>query len=222
MRTGVLVCDPGDRPEFKDQYTYYIRYQTFKPQVVYLADVPPVALPDLNGRMRYGLDQLKDKCDIIVIMENDDWYSRRYLDQVVKGWLRAGEPEIFGYSVSRYYHLRTRMFARISHPGRSSLFTTAIKASAVNKIKWPATEEPFLDVRLWQQLKGVAVEPATVEAIGMKHGLGHIISSGHEAQFHRYKAGGESDESLKWLAAHVGDEFAFYKSLSEKLRLGEV
>lgn len=220
LRLGVIVCDPGDRPEFKEQYEYLIRYQTRKAHIVHVEDEPKKDkdVCDLVPRMRSGCEFLKDKCDLIVIVENDDYYSRNYFERVAVMWERFGRCDIIGFSQTIYYHLLPRSYMVLKHEGRSSLFSTCIAASAVDKIKWPRDEEPFLDLKLWRQLKGVAVEPAVIECIGIKHGLGKTVSMGQKPE--RYtETRSVKDENLEWLKGKTLSSFSFYEKLSDSLRV---
>jgi hypothetical protein len=222
LRLGVFVCDPGDRPEFKEQYEYLIRYQTRKAHQVcivgHLKENPDKV--DIVERLRMGCGSLKNDCDLILIVENDDFYSRHYFERMAVVWERFGRPDIIGFSKTIYYHLLTRSFMTLDHPGRSSLFCTAIAASAVGKIKWPRDDEPFVDLKLWRQLKGVAVDPAVIECVGIKHGLGKTVSMGQKAE--RYTPNRVTqDESMEWLKARTLSSFGFYKTLSENLRARE-
>jgi hypothetical protein len=219
LRLGVIVCDPGDRPEFKEQYDYLIRYQTRKAHVVYIVADPksdPNAV-DIVPRLRAGCEFLKNLCDLIVVIENDDFYSRNYFERMATLWERHGRPDLIGFSQTIYYHLLPRAYMILNHPGRASLFSTCIAARAVDKIGWPREDEKFVDLKLWRQLKGVAAEPANVDCIGIKHGLGKTVSMGQKAE--RYTEGKSVlDSDLEWLKMKTMSAFGFYKGLSEKLR----
>ncbi len=219
MKIGVLVCDPGDRPEFTEQYRHLIRYQTRKAYATYFVDEPRKDdRVDLVTRMRRGGEALKNSCDLIVIVENDDFYSRNYFERMAVLWERYDRPPLIGFSETIYYHLITRKFVTIKHPHRASLFTTCIAAASVDSIVWPAENEVFVDLRLWEQFNGVAIPPAVIEAIGIKHGQGRIVSQGQKKDFHRYGKEGIADENMDWLRARTGSQFDFYFRMSERLR----
>lgn len=216
MKIGVLVCDPGDRPLFVPQYQRYIRNQSRKADQVCIIDHAPVKKPDLVERMREGVSALASAVDLIVIMENDDWYSYRYIDQVAKQWERYGRPDLIGQSTTIYYHLAARKCVKINHPGRASLFQTAISSKCAKRIKWPADDVIHLDMHLWATMDGVAVEWPTIESIGIKHGLGQIVSKGHDPDFRRY-ADGTPDPELAFLKKHTGVDFPFYEAVEKIL-----
>jgi len=221
VKLGVLVCDPGDRPEFVEQYKHLIRYQTRKAHTKFFVDEPKQRdCIDLVERMRKGCEYLKKVCDLTVIVENDDFYARYYFERMATLWERHGRPDLIGFSETFYYHLVTRNFVKISHPNRASLFSTCIASAAVDRIDWPKEDEAFVDLRLWTQksLKGVAVPMAVIEAIGIKHGVGKLVSMGQRKDFHRYETDGVRDENLEWLKLHTGSQFSFYRNLSDSLK----
>jgi hypothetical protein len=219
VRLGVLICDPGDRPEFAEQWPHLVRYQTRKAQVVQIQGHKKEKDIDLVERMRDGCNFLKKECDLIVVVENDDFYTRNYFEKMAVLWERYDRPDLLGFSKTIYYHLALQSYVEIQHPGRASLFATCISASAVDKIKWPSEDEVFLDIKLWSQrdLKKVCLEPSVVECIGIKHGLGKIVSQGHRKDFAHYENHGKHDKGMAWLKSHMGQEFQFYERLSKKL-----
>ena len=157
-------------------------------------------------RMRTGVERLAESVDLIVIMENDDWYNYRYIDQVAKHWERHGRPDLIGQNKTIYYHLGAKKYTKIDHPGRASLFQTAIASKCVKRIRWPEEHVTSVDMHLWATLDGVATEWPTIESIGMKHGLGQIVSKGHDVLFRRYESAIQ-DPDMEFLKKYTRVDF---------------
>jgi hypothetical protein len=107
----------------------------------------------LTWRYKLGFERLKNKCDLIVIFEDDDWYSKDYVKSIID---RVGNNEIVGSNQTYYYHIMHGKLWQMKHPGRASMFSTAIKTDALDKIDFPDDNFVYLDMWLWKQLKGLA------------------------------------------------------------------
>jgi len=217
MRIGAVIPTRGDRPEFIDKCKTMQAYQTMKIDVVEFIDFIPVSdKKDITKRYRIGLEKIKNSCDVVFLWEDDDYYSPDYIELMVKGWLGCGEPSLFGYSVTVYYHLKSKRYSVIKHPGRASAMNTMIKTTDIDKIKWPPDDGPFLDIRLWKCLNGVTqpCEPEHLPCIGIKHGIGVSGGIGHKENWGGYTV---NDADMSMLSRATQDMFLFYKELSDKL-----
>ena len=78
MVVGVIIPDRGDRPQFLKHLFFMLDRQTVKPDFIELVNYKAISkAPDLTPRIRFGFDSLKKKgCDVVLIMENDDFYPR--------------------------------------------------------------------------------------------------------------------------------------------------
>lgn len=209
MKVGVIIPDRRDRPELLDHCIKMIKTQTRKADIVNVINfVPTSNVPDLTKRVRLGFEWAKENgCDCVLIMENDDYYSENYIESMVKGWIENDKPEIFGTDYTYYYHIFKRKFNKLVHPNRASLMNTLISCDAL--IKFPNDSEVYLDMVLWEQLKGKTFTPKEPIAIGIKHGIGLCGGNGHDKMVYK-----NEDFSLDFLNRHVDEEsFYFYLSL---------
>lgn len=209
MVVGVLIPDRNDRPDFLNHCLSMIRKQTLKADHIQLVNYPARTKDfDLTQRVRFGIEVLKEAgCDCILIMENDDWYSERYIEIMVKAWENENKPDIFGTEYTYYYHLHKRAYNLLEHKGRASLMNTLISSSAV--INFPPDNEVYLDLVIWKELKGKTFKPVQPIALGIKHGVGLCGGNGHNSM--KYK---NEDLNLSFLKSFVDiDSFNFYKNI---------
>jgi hypothetical protein len=208
MAVGVIIPDRGDRPQFLKHLFFMLDRQTVKPDFIELVNYKATSkAPDLTPRIRFGFDSLKKKgCDVVLIMENDDFYSEDYIETMLFLWELNGKPEIFGTNSTIYYHIGKREFRKLEHEGRASLMNTLISTKA--DIQYPNDSEVYLDMFIWKQLKGVAVDPCRVISIGIKHGFGLCGGNGHNGMQFKNK-----DKDLSFLSSKVDPiSLEFYKS----------
>lgn len=208
----------GDRPELLEFCKHQLQRMNIKPQKSYfIDDKPTTQKPDLTYRIRKGIEMAKrDGFDNVFIVEDDDYYSPFYFSKMYLQNRNSG-PQFIGAADSVYYHLGKKGFTELVHPKRSSLFMTGLKISALEGFRWPADDEPFLDIELWKHANKkaqrffVTTEPLK-PAIGIKHGIGLCGGSGHRMKPER------EDQDLEFLKRHVDPEaFDFYKTLINKL-----
>ncbi|HEY3385381.1 MAG TPA: hypothetical protein VGK46_02660 [Saprospiraceae bacterium] len=163
--------------------------------------------PDLIPRIKKGIDLAKrDGYKAVYIVEDDDYYPKDYFQT-----LDIGEYDFVGFSSTTYYNLRNRTYATFTHPGRSSLFTTAFKISAMDKFVWPPDNKVFLDISLWDYAKKAKKKVKLYEenpCLGIKHSVGLCGGKGHRMKMKNY------DRDLKFLRSRVSDDaFEFYSKI---------
>lgn len=215
---GVLVPTlPGLRPNFLEQCSKYIDRQTVKVKCEIINDILPALEPsDITLRYRLGLERLKD-CDIVFFMEDDDFYRADYVETLYKAWIDHGRPDVIGYKTSIYYHLLNRKWWVSEHPGRASAMASGVRPSAMLDFQWGADNDPWFDIQLWKQIKGVALPfPDQIPCVGIKHGFGKHGGVGHNQTFHRYDHA--DDRSYTWLRGVVGKDIDFYE---QRIREGK-
>lgn len=207
IKIGVIIPDRNDRPEFLNHCLEMINGQTLQPDFIELVNYEHIStIPDLTPRIRKGFDSLKNKCDVVLIMENDDYYAPDYIETMIKLWIENGKPEIFGTHYTIYYHIGKREFRILEHDGRASLMNTLIRTDA--KISYPEDHEVYLDIHLWKHLKGISVDPCKVISIGIKHGVGLCGGNGHNGMKFNI-----IDYRLNFLSAHVQEkQLSFYET----------
>lgn len=213
-RVGIVTPTRNNRPNFLKQCKRYIDRQTYPIEALEIVDYPQKKFPvDLSERYQYGFSRLKDKCDLIVIIEDDDWYAADYVERLVALWEASQKPQIIGYSSTVYYFIHTQNYCRIDHPGRASAMSTAIASDAVIVLDWKQIDPLWFDIGAWQQLHGIAV-PVTDKwySLGVKHGLGDCHGAGHKRTFYR----GERDKvdyGMQFFKSVVGEDFRFYAEM---------
>lgn len=219
MNIGIIIPDRGDRPQFKANCLRMLGDQTLMPTYINIVDYPPKSSKkDITARYRIGYAMCNEfhrdikPLDIIALWENDDFYAPDYLKAMVGHWLQEGKPDIIGTSYTIYYHIKLRKYYTMNHSTRASAMNTLLKPGL--KINWPVDEDPFTDLHLWRQLKGVTVTPEKHIAIGIKHGVGLTGGKSHVDRFDRYELPrGTDDQDFKFLESVLDPEsFKFYSN----------
>lgn len=207
MVVGVIIPDRNDRPKFLNHLFWMLERQTTKPDFVELVNYEPIsAVPDLVPRIRQGFNSLKAKgCDVVLIMENDDYYSEDYIETMLTFWILNGKPDLFGTNSTIYYHVGRREFRTLRHEGRASLMNTLINTKS--EMVYPEDSEVYLDMFIWKRMKGISFDPRRVISVGIKHGVGLCGGNGHNGMKFT-----DRDYSLDFLSSVVDKESAkFYK-----------
>lgn len=211
---GVIIPDRGDRPDFLINCLRMLKAQTLQPEFIELINFKPESKGfDLTQRVRIGFETLKSEgCECVLIIENDDFYSKDYIETMFSEWNKKGRPEIFGTSQTVYYHVLKKQFRVLKHPSRASLMNTLINCESV--FDFPSDSEIFLDLYLWKQLKGKTFTPEKVISLGIKHGLGLCGGRGHKEMTLE-----NNDFENEYLKASIDKEsFLFYQSIADKLK----
>lgn len=209
MTIGIITPhQDSKRKMFLDRLRFYIERQTLRPDHWIVVDhKEDVLAKDLTKRIRIGFENaIELGCDVVLIMEDDDWYSPNYIQSMVSTWELQGKPEIFGIEQTQYYHIKHRLHVELNHPGRASLMHTLISAEGIKKIVWPEDSFVFLDIVLWKQLTGKTFRTLPPIAVGIKHGIGSTGGKGHLETFKGYQA----DPEFKRLRQMIGADADFY------------
>lgn len=213
MKIAVVTPDRSDRPLFLHEMYRMMESQTRKPDLWRLVNYPSKSDEcDITERYRYAYELLSDEYDVILFMENDDYYHSTYIETMLSEWERQGKPDIFGTNYTIYYHIKLKKWFKFNHTRRSSMMSTLIKTKL--NIQWPVGSEPYTDSHLWKQLNGVTFKPERHICLGIKHGTTVSGGSFHNDRLHRY----ENDDSDGVLLKSItGDSYNFYKELCENL-----
>jgi hypothetical protein len=148
---------------------------------------------------------------LVFILENDDAYQPNHFEK-----FGSMTGDFFGDEMTYYYHLKSRTFKSMHHPGRSSLFTTGFRISTLEGFQWSGDQ--FLDLRLWDWATKHKLKKqfAHTGAVGMKHGLGKCGGGGHKQTFQN------RDTEMRWLKGRVDAEsYQFYTQMSQQLNKQE-
>lgn len=121
--------------------------------------------------------------DMVVIAEDDDWYAPTYLD-TVEGWLRVSN--LVGEGQARYYNVPCMKYRQLINVGHASLCSTAVKGDAVETLRQICgREEAWIDIALWNEVKGGVVHQNEGLVVGLKGlpgrsglGMGHKLLDG--------------------------------------------
>lgn len=189
MKIGVIIPDRGDRPEFLENCLRMLSAQTVRPTIVKLMNMTPRdEKVDITWRYKMGYMDFnptgKNYVDVIAFIENDDWYHPEYLETMSKAWVDHGKPDIFGTNYSIYFNLKLKKWIKMYHDDRSAAMNTLIKPRL--KIHWPPDHEPYTDLHLWQQLKGVTFSPEKIISMGIKHNVGMTGGHYHSTKLHKF------------------------------------
>lgn len=193
----------GDRGKFVEHLAWQISRMTIKPDAWFIVNYSPKSTGfDLIDRIKEGIRIAESEgFNEVFVLEDDDWMAPDYFETMT-----LGEYDFVGSEQTTYYNLRNRTWQTMDHPGRSSLFHTGFKISALNGFKWPDNSNPFLDIPLWQHAKKCKF--VQQKAIGIKHNLGIVAGKGHKLFMKN------TDPSMDWLSKNVDEEsFNFYKTL---------
>ena len=205
MKIGVIIPDRNDRPEFLKQCFKMLANQTLLPNIIEVVNFKPISNDvDITMRYRIGFEMLKDKVDVIFCIENDDWYSPKYIETMVTAWVENGKPELFGLNNTIYYNINNNKYVHLKHNGRASMMSTMISTKAI--IEWGGDNYACTDMVLWKKLKGVAVDLGIIN-MGIKHGTGLCGGGGHVNDWGHYN---QVDSDLSFLKSITGNEFPFY------------
>lgn len=216
MKVSVLIPTRGDRPQFLQHAHRMLAGQTLQPAHVEVVNDPPAnaSVKDITWRYRIGCDRIMTAVpdtDLILFIEDDDWYAPNYIETMSNKWTELGNPLTIGVGSTIYYHLGVRGWYNQSHPTRASAMSTGISPAGVKSMRWPKDEYVFTDIEIWKQIPGKTFEPATPIAIGIKHGLGLCGGIGHRRDLAHYK---QRDPEFNWLRERVdAGSFDFYMSM---------
>ena len=227
MKIGVVIPTRGDRPLFLKNFFRLIKNQTLQPTEIYLVDESPSSYEcDITKRYRLGYDYFRNKgMDVLLFMEDDDWYSPLYIETMIQNWTMAGEPELFGTNYTIYYNIRLFKFFTMRHTRRSAAMSTLILPDM--DFDWPKDSEPYTDSHLWflskhlktgKKLDGKVFRPDLDICVGIKHGIGKTGGENHTTFLNRYSGNGATNDSDKiWLKKTVDlESFEFYSTYFNK------
>lgn len=216
MKIGVLIPTRGDRPELLNFAIRQMERQTRKPDVIELVnDAPLSGDKDITWRYRIGCERIFAKgVDVVLLIEDDDWYDATYIERLVGEWEKAGKPGIFGIGNTTYYHLGIKAYNEEIHTGRASAMSTLL-TKVVQNIQWAKDNYVWTDIDLWKKIPGKTVMFERLLSLGVKHGIGLTGGIGHNAKWGGYK---HKDPDMNWLMNTVDQEaFEFYKNMASRL-----
>jgi hypothetical protein len=223
LKIGVLIPDRGDRPDFLFHCWYMLKKQTRLPDVIELVnDAPLSEAVDITYRYRVGYERLQNAgVDIILFIENDDWYSPQYIETMVRQWILHGKPDLFGTIYTIYFNVRVWKYCTMWHQDRASAMNTLIKPGL--KINWPVDSEPYTDAHLWMrhpELTRIVWHPGKKPfSIGIKGGTNGMTGGAmHTTKMEFYETEMASD-NIAFLQSVIDPiSFKFYESVHKQLK----
>jgi len=218
MKLGIVTPTRGDRPQFMEHRNWLMRQQTRQADADAVVDYPPepCGKRDLVPRYKLGFQALFDEgCDLILCIEDDDWYAPNYLERMVGAWVRKGRPDMIGCVEHCYYHLLNRRYFIRDTRGISPMMMTGV-TPRVLEYRWPAETHIALDCDLWRQNPTKErMRFKELPAVGIKHGIGVCAGIGHR---HPNTSMNIKDDDYSWLRSTVDENsFEFYMGIAGEL-----
>lgn len=224
MRQVVAVTPTGDRPETLELCGFYVRRQVRQPDRWIVIDDgrTPARAPkgaELHRRepqpddpphtlvknLQLAMD-LVEPDDLIVMFEDDDWYSPYYIATIVFALL---EHDLAGVGGTYYYYYPDALLWDVGNDDHCSLCATGFRARVMQGMKWP--DNYSVDLAIWKEdcrKKFISNWPPQV--IGMKGLPGRQgQSSGHD----RTRKGYKPDLGRVWLHGIIGRDIEHYKRM---------
>ncbi len=166
MRTTLITCT-GDRAEAFRLCERFVSRQTTKPSRWIVVDdgvgatqctcgqeilrLPPMQGQSLNRNLLAALKICTASDEAIVIVEDDDWYARNYLETYVPYLERFS---LVGQGNGIYYHVGMRRYRHTRKTQHASLCATMFRYELVPYVKHICkVRGPFIDKRLWRRTK---------------------------------------------------------------------
>lgn len=216
MKIAVVTPTLGDRQQFMVVLEKMIQSQTIQPDIhIIVDDEHYVQYPDVTWRYKQAFTRAFEAgADIVLPMEDDDWYASDYIEQMCNKWIEHGKPHMLGIDHTIYYHLRLRRYAYLKHPGRASTMSMLITKEL--EIAWCEESYPFIDYYMWTKMpcrSKVAFPMDRNISIGIKHGIGKVAGGGHRSNIGIYSSPsvGQDDSTLEFLSSHVtAEQLRFY------------
>jgi len=139
-----IIIDDGQIPTIiskPEDYVHYIRRQ-----------------PDPNCRevtlilnLKMALPLIKG--DKILIMEDDEYYAPRYIEEMSG---RLDSYEVVGIGNAKYYHLQAGGYKCCGNTNNASLAETGFRSSFLpifSECVYSIKNTPWLDILLWKQVR---------------------------------------------------------------------
>jgi hypothetical protein len=156
----------------------------------------------------FGLNEATQE-DNIVFIEDDDYYSPKWLETVAK---HLEFYDLFGERDTIYYNIKTRSYRHNRHSrGHASLCATSMRGHLIPKVQEICkNNEKYLDHRIWE-LRGIEkYTDATNNVIGIKGLPGRPgICFGHDSR--KLPMGDKSGQFLEGL---IGADAKVYDSIA--------
>jgi hypothetical protein len=220
------------RPEAWKFAEYYMKRQTLQPHqwIVLDDDDPPTKCTmgqqyvhnsdwkgslSLLNKIKHAIQNNLITGEAVAFWENDDWMAPTWLkfcsDQLEK-------YDMIGEGDAIYHNVRHRYWIQFHNMRHSSLCSTAIRVSQLQKVlelcDTSTNKDPFLDQRIWLDNDGIQCSKKVFApegdrlVIGIKGMPGR---TGYNVGHGQWANGATSDKSLIKLRSLIGDDVKLYE-----------
>lgn len=208
---SIIIPTRGDRPQYLAQCLKMMKAQTIQPDNIILVDYKPLSNEnDLADRYRKGIKRSNEAfSDLTFFIEDDDYYSPKYIETMINLWRENGRPSLFGLAETTYYHIGINKYKKIFHDGRASMFQTMISGDFYMNLKEFGNKN--FDVNLWHNYKGNKKTSNLFNkiAMGIKHGTGICGGIGHREDIY---VNAINDSDKNYLKLITNESFDFYNN----------
>lgn len=152
-----VITPTKDRPQCLELCKKYVQRQTYKVHEHIIAEGK-----DLHGNIQDALKKVTG--DIVVIFEDDDWYSQNWVELCVRG---LETSNLFGQGLFAYYHIPSGgYFLEEISVLHAPLHATAFRSEIIDDIlkidDVRRGTKPILDVYIWNTIKN---KPRTINSV---------------------------------------------------------
>ena len=229
-RNGITVITPTcDRPIAFQRCNYYFNNQlkSFPVQwIVIDSGINKIKPKNQNIYISIKCNQNKNKdiaknylsaldyisFNIVVFMEDDDWYANDYLKFVYDNF---DDSDIVGCQRNKYYNVTENYYFKNGNFRHSSLCSTAIsKKIALNEFKRHCEiafkkSHKFIDLKLWRSKVNKKFIKSNNKVIGMKCLPGKKGLAGHRIR-EKYLKDNDLKTLYSWLPKEDADWYATF------------
>ena len=187
-----IVADGGDSPV------------TLTMGQTHLHNPQPQGAQNLTANILAALERVSS--DIVIIIEDDDWYRADHIERCIEG---LNSAPVYGCNWLNYYHVRDRRWVEMRNRG-AALCQTAFYRAEINRMRQAAREAHkqgsyTIDGRFWAGIESYATGVQTV--VGIKGFYSSGLGVGHRSHS-RMKW--QSDPRYKTLYEWIGDDAQYY------------
>jgi hypothetical protein len=167
MKITALTCT-GDRPECLTLLSRWMKNQIVRPdQWLIIDDGKAPFMPNMDCDYIYRKPQKNDPAqtlninieyalphitgDVVLFMEDDEYYNPAYVKTMTE---KIRGHEAVGICRSKYYYLPARTYYVHANQDHASLAQTGIVKGYLPKLKELLNGDPFIDLRIWQDIAG--------------------------------------------------------------------
>jgi len=158
----------GDRPEAFSLCRRWMEHQTRRPDQWIVVDDGQTPLADQPGcyirrepqpadpahtmLLNMGIALERVEGDVVLIMEDDEYYAPGYIAAMVE---RLARHEVVGIGRSKYYNVQNGSYLKDCNMDNASLAQTAFRSSFIPEFKALLAGDQYIDMRLWKLVGNV-------------------------------------------------------------------